>query len=450
MSPRTCRPPELPDRRGSRKPVAADLAVTSTAGQQRALDQADRIHVGANVYAHRFDGQWKAVGDSTSGSESADRDVRSEPAGVSLESGRDHCVLDGGTGPLEGRRRGADPEDARLSRVGKTAGSVETQVERRHRLGRPAQAGVEPADPSPGDRPEKPERQVNLIVTDPADGRLAGPKFAGTPDDRFTDVRRKPDRHEKSRGFGHTAPAGGQSLPFRCHRTVPGGSVGHLVNGGILILLIDNYDSFVFNLARYFCELGETVRVARNDEISIDEIRDSTPTHIVLSPGPCTPAEAGISLDVLREMADHIPVLGVCLGHQCIAAAFGGRLERAARPKHGVVDRVDHQRTGLFAGLPSPLAVTRYHSLVVPEESCGEGVVVTARSADGEVMAVAHTALPVWGVQFHPEAVLTFGGHRLLANFLALGRGEPSAGVTIEARSCLEIHDRSQLSADAR
>jgi len=209
-----------------------------------------------------------------------------------------------------------------------------------------------------------------------------------------------------------------------------------------LILLIDNYDSFVFNLARYLGELGETVRVARNDEISVDEIRALDPTHIVVSPGPCTPAEAGVSCAVIEELSETTPLLGVCLGHQCVAAAFGGGLERAARPMHGVVSEIEHDGEGLFAGLPSPLAVTRYHSLIVPENVCGEGIIVTARSRGGEVMALAHSSRPLWGVQFHPEAVMTFGGHRLLANFLALGRGEDSAGVAVEAGRCGEIRDR--------
>lgn len=206
-----------------------------------------------------------------------------------------------------------------------------------------------------------------------------------------------------------------------------------------MILLIDNYDSFVFNLARYLEELGETVRVVRNDDITLTDVREMGPSHIVLSPGPSTPAEAGVSLELLRGVSDSIPMLGVCLGHQCVAAAFGGGLRRAARPMHGIVSDIVHDETGLFAGLPSPLAVTRYHSLVVPDDACGEDVVVTARSTGGEVMGLAHKHRPVWGVQFHPEAVLTFGGHRLLANFLALGRGGDSREVSVEARACREI-----------
>jgi para-aminobenzoate synthetase component 2 len=217
-----------------------------------------------------------------------------------------------------------------------------------------------------------------------------------------------------------------------------------------LILLIDNYDSFVFNLARYFNELGETVRVARNDAISLNEIRALDPTHVVLSPGPCTPAEAGISCAIIEELSETVPLLGVCLGHQCIASAFGGRIERGARPMHGVVSEIEHGGEGLFAGLPSPLGVTRYHSLIVPEDSCGERIVVTARSRGGEVMALAHSSRPVWGVQFHPEAVMTWGGHRLLANFLALGRGEDSAAVAVEGGPSAEIRPSNWRGSAAR
>lgn len=195
-----------------------------------------------------------------------------------------------------------------------------------------------------------------------------------------------------------------------------------------MILLIDNYDSFVFNLARYLEELGETVEVVRNDAITAAAAREASPSHVVISPGPCTPAEAGVSVELIRALAETTPVLGVCLGHQCIADAFGGALRRGRRPMHGIVSEIEHEGDGLFAGLPSPLSVTRYHSLVVDPERPGEEIRVTARTTGGEVMALAHERLPVWGVQFHPEAVLTFGGHRLLANFLALGRGEAPRG----------------------
>jgi len=199
-----------------------------------------------------------------------------------------------------------------------------------------------------------------------------------------------------------------------------------------MILLVDNYDSFVFNLARYLEELGETVEVVRNDAIDVASARARRPSHIVLSPGPCTPAEAGVSVDLVRVLGESTPMLGVCLGHQSIAVAFGGRLRRAARPAHGVVSPIAHEGDGLFTGLPSPLPVTRYHSLVVDPDGVPAELRVTARTDDGEIMALAHASMPVWGVQFHPEAIMTSGGHRLLANFLALGRGlEPGGTGTV-------------------
>ncbi len=206
-----------------------------------------------------------------------------------------------------------------------------------------------------------------------------------------------------------------------------------------MILLIDNYDSFAFNLARYLEELGETVRVRRNDEVDPGALRGEGLSHIVISPGPCTPAEAGASVEVIRAVGAEIPILGVCLGHQCIAAAVGGRVIRAGRPMHGRLSDIRHSGRGLFAGLPSPLEVTRYHSLVVDPADPGPGLRVTAETEAGEVMAIEHTAWPVWGVQFHPEAVLTAGGHRLLGNFLALGRGEAPAAAPVEAGRCPEL-----------
>ncbi len=191
-----------------------------------------------------------------------------------------------------------------------------------------------------------------------------------------------------------------------------------------MILLIDNYDSFVFNLARYLEELGEEVAVVRNDAITVDGVRATASSHIVISPGPCTPAEAGVSVELIRRLSGVVPILGVCLGHQCLAEAYGGRVVRAARPMHGQLSRVRHGGEGLFAGLANPLTVTRYHSLIVDPERPGDGVRVTARTEDGEVMGLERLEDRVWGVQFHPEAILTEGGHRLLANFLALGRGE--------------------------
>lgn len=187
-----------------------------------------------------------------------------------------------------------------------------------------------------------------------------------------------------------------------------------------MILLIDNYDSFVWNLARYVGELGHQRLVVRNDAIGLDDIRTLAPSHIIVSPGPCTPAEAGISNAVVTSFGMTVPILGVCLGHQCIGDALGGRVERALRPMHGKTSLVRHDRSGIFAGLPDPLRVTRYHSLIVKDKDLPEDLEVTARSEEGEIMALRHRTLPIVGVQFHPEAVLTEHGHDLLRNFLAM------------------------------
>jgi anthranilate synthase/aminodeoxychorismate synthase-like glutamine amidotransferase len=187
-----------------------------------------------------------------------------------------------------------------------------------------------------------------------------------------------------------------------------------------MLLLIDNYDSFVYNLARYFAELGCQTQVVRNDRITVDEIRTLAPAAIVLSPGPCTPLEAGVSLDVVRELGDQVPLLGVCLGHQAIASAFGGRIIRAPEPVHGRTSPIHHRGTSLFTGVPNPLRATRYHSLIVDESLLPAELQVTARSDDGLPMALEHRSRPVFGVQFHPESILTECGHHLLANFLKL------------------------------
>ncbi|GLK67731.1 anthranilate synthase component II [Hansschlegelia plantiphila] len=188
-----------------------------------------------------------------------------------------------------------------------------------------------------------------------------------------------------------------------------------------MILLLDNYDSFVFNLARYFEELGETTEVVRNDAATVDDVVRLAPDSIVISPGPCTPNEAGISLDLIRRLSGVTPILGVCLGHQAIGAVFGGRVERAHRPLHGRASRVEHDGTGLFEGLPNPVSVARYHSLIVEfDEGYAGPLKVTGRSEEGEAMALAHDRHPTFGVQFHPESILTEGGHRLLQNFLAI------------------------------
>jgi len=187
-----------------------------------------------------------------------------------------------------------------------------------------------------------------------------------------------------------------------------------------MILVIDNYDSFVYNLARYFQQLGPRTRVVRNDAIDPAGVRALAPAAIVLSPGPCTPREAGRLLDVIGQLWRDIPMFGVCLGHQAIGMALGGTLVRAPRPMHGRTSRMTHDRSGLFAGLPNPLSVGRYHSLMLEEASLASELVVTARTDDGVVMAIAHRHLPLMGVQFHPESILTDAGYGILANFLAL------------------------------
>jgi len=185
-----------------------------------------------------------------------------------------------------------------------------------------------------------------------------------------------------------------------------------------VLLLIDNYDSFTFNLAQYLGELGADVHVHRNDAITLDQIAAWAPEKIVISPGPCTPTEAGISVPAIRRFAGKIPILGVCLGHQAIGQAFGGRIVRAQRVMHGKLSPVTHDGRGVFAGLPSPFNVTRYHSLAIERATCPACLEISATADDGEIMGVRHREFAVEGVQFHPEAILTEHGHALLANFL--------------------------------
>jgi anthranilate synthase component 2 len=187
-----------------------------------------------------------------------------------------------------------------------------------------------------------------------------------------------------------------------------------------MILLIDNYDSFTWNLAQYLGELGAEVEVVRNDAIDLDGVAARAPERIVVSPGPCTPAEAGISVPLIQAFAGRVPILGVCLGHQSIGAAFGGNIVRARRVMHGKTSTITHNRQDVFAGIPSPYTVIRYHSLVIERATLPEVLSVMAESEDGEIMAVRHKTLPVWGVQFHPESILTEYGHDLLRNFLSL------------------------------
>jgi anthranilate synthase/aminodeoxychorismate synthase-like glutamine amidotransferase len=185
-----------------------------------------------------------------------------------------------------------------------------------------------------------------------------------------------------------------------------------------VILLLDNYDSFVYNLSRYVRELGEHPVVVRNDRISLAEIRELAPTHIIVSPGPCSPTEAGISVRAIQEFGGTIPILGVCLGHQAIGTAYGAEIVRARKPMHGKTSRIHHDGSDLFEGVPSPFIATRYHSLVIAPDSLPSSLRVTATSEDGEIMAVAHRTDPVVGVQFHPESALTENGYWLIDHFL--------------------------------
>jgi anthranilate synthase/aminodeoxychorismate synthase-like glutamine amidotransferase len=186
-----------------------------------------------------------------------------------------------------------------------------------------------------------------------------------------------------------------------------------------VLLILDNYDSFTYNLAQYFGELGCDLLVRRNDQISLDEIAELKPTHICISPGPGRPADAGVSNEVVRRFAPSVPLLGVCLGHQCIAEVFGGKVVRAKRLMHGKPSDIYHDGTGVFAGLPNPFPATRYHSLIVaPEDFPGE-LEIGAKTAEGEIMGLHHRDFPLHGVQFHPESILTAEGRKLRANFLA-------------------------------
>jgi len=185
-----------------------------------------------------------------------------------------------------------------------------------------------------------------------------------------------------------------------------------------MLLVIDNYDSFTYNLVQYFGELGAEPLVKRNDEISLDEIAELRPERICISPGPCTPNEAGISNEVIRTFGERMPILGVCLGHQCMGHVFGGEVVRADRLMHGKTSPILHDGSGVFAGLPSPFEATRYHSLLVKRDSLPECLEITAQTTEGEIMGLRHRTLPIHGVQFHPESILTLEGKRLLQNFL--------------------------------
>jgi anthranilate synthase/aminodeoxychorismate synthase-like glutamine amidotransferase len=190
-----------------------------------------------------------------------------------------------------------------------------------------------------------------------------------------------------------------------------------------MILILDNTDSFVHNLARYVRELGGEATVRRTSAITLDEIAAMAPSHIIISPGPCTPAESGVSVDTIHRFGANVPILGVCLGHQCIGTAYGGQIVRARRPMHGMASEISHDGRGVMAGLPSPLMAGRYHSLVVDRATLPADLEIIATSPDGDIMALQHRAYPVHGVQFHPESVLTVSGHRIVGTFLEMGVG---------------------------
>jgi anthranilate synthase component 2/para-aminobenzoate synthetase component 2 len=187
-----------------------------------------------------------------------------------------------------------------------------------------------------------------------------------------------------------------------------------------MLLVIDNYDSFTYNLVQYFGELGATMEVHRNDQITIEEIRAKKPERICISPGPCTPKEAGISCEVIRKFGAEMPLFGVCLGHQCMGDVFGGEVVRAERLMHGKTSPIKHNGEGLFAGLENPFEATRYHSLIVKRETLPDVLEITAETEEGEVMGLRHRELPICGVQFHPESILTGEGKKLLKNFLEM------------------------------
>ncbi|HPO14386.1 MAG TPA: aminodeoxychorismate/anthranilate synthase component II [Candidatus Hydrogenedentes bacterium] len=190
-----------------------------------------------------------------------------------------------------------------------------------------------------------------------------------------------------------------------------------------MIVLIDNYDSFTYNLVQYFGEFDNNIRVFRNDAIDVAGVDALKPAHIVISPGPCTPAEAGISVELIQRLGPRYPIFGVCLGHQSIGAAFGGDVVRAQRIMHGKISPIKHTGGGLFEHVPSPFTATRYHSLIIKRETCPKDLEIIAETADmGEIMAVRHKTYPVWGVQFHPESILTEHGKTMIRNFLSLAR----------------------------
>jgi para-aminobenzoate synthetase component 2 len=185
-----------------------------------------------------------------------------------------------------------------------------------------------------------------------------------------------------------------------------------------MIVVIDNYDSFTYNIVQFLRELGAMVFVARNDQITVDVIEQLNPTHLLISPGPCTPDEAGVSLEAIRHFAGKVPILGVCLGHQAIGQAFGGKVVKAKKMMHGKTSRISHNSEGIFLGMPNPFTATRYHSLIVERESLPDCLEITAESSDGEIMAIRHREYDINGLQFHPESILTEGGMKMVYNFV--------------------------------
>jgi len=202
-----------------------------------------------------------------------------------------------------------------------------------------------------------------------------------------------------------------------------------------MLLLIDNYDSFTYNLYQYLCELGATVEVFRNDKIGLEEIDAMAPERLVISPGPCTPKEAGISVECVRRFGGHLPILGVCLGHQAIGQAYGGRIVRAPTLMHGKLSTVHNTGAGIFAGLPSEFEATRYHSLTVKRDTCPDCFEITAETDDGVIMGLQHKTHALHGVQFHPESIATATGHERLANCIELATGTPVEGYGTESRA---------------
>ena len=185
-----------------------------------------------------------------------------------------------------------------------------------------------------------------------------------------------------------------------------------------MILVIDNYDSFTYNLVQYLGEMGVKIEVARNDELTVEDILKKKPDHLLISPGPCSPKEAGISVDIIKKLGGKIPILGVCLGHQSIGYAYGGDIVRAKKLMHGKTSQISHDGKGVFKDMPNPFKATRYHSLAIKKETLPDSLIITAQSEDGEIMGVRHKSLPVEGVQFHPESILTESGRILLRNFI--------------------------------